>query len=122
MSNPADGQQPSEGPYTPSMQTRMMSCGRDGCRGTSPLAWSWFRFRIAGAEAQQPIPLFGNLLRTLRLASGLTQEQLAELAGLSTRGISDLERGARRDPRAATVRKLAMVFELTSAHDVVSDA
>ena len=39
---------------------------------------------------------FGTLLRGQRLAVGVTQEQLAELAGLSVRGIQDLERGARR--------------------------
>ena len=38
---------------------------------------------------------FGDLLRRYRTAAGLTQEELAERAGLSTRGISDLERGAR---------------------------
>ena len=34
---------------------------------------------------------FGDLLRRQRLAAGLTQEKLAELAGLSVRGLSDLE-------------------------------
>ena len=34
---------------------------------------------------------FGNLLRRYRVAAGLTQEELAERAGVSTRGISDLE-------------------------------
>ncbi len=36
---------------------------------------------------------FGELLRRSRVATGLTQEELAERAGLSARGISDLERG-----------------------------
>jgi hypothetical protein len=35
---------------------------------------------------------FGALLRGWRLAAGLTQEALAEQAGLSARGIADLER------------------------------
>jgi non-specific serine/threonine protein kinase len=34
---------------------------------------------------------FGDLLRHYRLAAGLTQEELAERAGLSSRGVSDLE-------------------------------
>ncbi|HEV2127538.1 MAG TPA: helix-turn-helix transcriptional regulator, partial [Thermomicrobiales bacterium] len=52
-------------------------------------------------------PSFGTLLRIYRLAAGLTQEALAERAGLSVRGISDLERGARRSPYPETVRLLA---------------
>ena len=38
-------------------------------------------------------PTFGELLRRYRLARRLTQAELAERAGLSTRGINDLERG-----------------------------
>jgi DNA-binding XRE family transcriptional regulator len=41
---------------------------------------------------------FGALLRQHRLSAGLTQEELADLAGLSARTIADLERGARRFP------------------------
>jgi transcriptional regulator with XRE-family HTH domain len=50
---------------------------------------------------------FGELLRHHRLAAGLTQEELAERAGLSKRGISDLERGARTRPQRETVKFLA---------------
>jgi predicted ATPase/transcriptional regulator with XRE-family HTH domain len=50
---------------------------------------------------------FGDLLRRHRRAAGLTQEELAERAGLSRRGIADLERGARRSPRKDTVLLLA---------------
>jgi predicted ATPase/DNA-binding XRE family transcriptional regulator len=50
---------------------------------------------------------FGTLLRSYREAAGLSQERLAENAGLSVRGISDLERGIRRKPRPETVRMLA---------------
>ncbi|MGH3146314.1 MAG: helix-turn-helix domain-containing protein, partial [Rubrobacter sp.] len=41
---------------------------------------------------------FGTRLRRLRKAAGLTQEELADRAGLTARGISDLERGARKRP------------------------
>ncbi len=34
---------------------------------------------------------FGDVLRRHRVAAGLTQEELAEHAGLSLRGISDLD-------------------------------
>ncbi|MGH2618282.1 MAG: helix-turn-helix domain-containing protein, partial [Thermomicrobiales bacterium] len=58
-------------------------------------------------------PGFADLLRQHRLAAGLTQEELAERAGLSARGISDLERGVRTFPRAETVRLLADGLGLT---------
>jgi predicted ATPase/class 3 adenylate cyclase len=50
---------------------------------------------------------FGELLKRLRLAARLSQEELAGRARLSPRGISDLERGARSNPRPATSRLLA---------------
>ena len=55
---------------------------------------------------------FGTVLRQLRMAAALPQEALAERAGLSLRGISDLERGVRRAPHLATVRLLADALEL----------
>src|SRR5262245_36369047 len=54
---------------------------------------------------------FGRRLQGHRVAAGLSQEELAERAGLSRRGISDLERGARR-PLPATARRLAVALEL----------
>ena len=56
---------------------------------------------------------FGALLRRYRVASGLTQEALAERAGLSARGISDLERGVNRAARPVTVTLLARAMRLT---------
>src|SRR5258708_28541111 len=58
------------------------------------------------ATTDRPGPL-GALLQRLRAAAGLSQEELAKRAGLSRRGISDLERGARRTPYPATVRRLS---------------
>ena len=55
---------------------------------------------------------FGELLRRLRSAAALSQEELAERAGLSRHGISDLERGARRYPRLETVRMVADALAL----------
>ena len=55
---------------------------------------------------------FARLLRQHRLTHGLTQEELAERAGVSARAISDLERGLKRAPRASTVRLLADALQL----------
>ncbi|HET8647267.1 MAG TPA: helix-turn-helix domain-containing protein, partial [Vicinamibacteria bacterium] len=56
---------------------------------------------------------FADLLRRHRLEAGLTQEALAERAGLSARGVSDLERGLRSAPRRDTVRLLADSLRLS---------
>jgi non-specific serine/threonine protein kinase len=68
----------------------------------------------AMATTAGPEP-FAVLLRRYRAAAGLSQEELAERAGLSRRGISDLERGARRTPYPATVRRLAKALVLEDA-------
>src|SRR5580698_9898127 len=49
----------------------------------------------------------GGLLRKLRADAALTQEELAEAAGLSPRSISDLERGVNRTARKDTAELLA---------------
>jgi predicted ATPase/DNA-binding CsgD family transcriptional regulator/DNA-binding XRE family transcriptional regulator len=50
---------------------------------------------------------FGDMLRRLRSAAGLSQEELAARAGLSRNGISNLERGRHPAPRLETLRLLA---------------
>jgi predicted ATPase/DNA-binding XRE family transcriptional regulator len=55
---------------------------------------------------------FGGLLRRHRREAGLSQEKLAELAGLSVDAIAALERGRRRAPRAHTLRLLADALRL----------
>lgn len=55
---------------------------------------------------------FGRLLFEYRYLAGLSQERLAERAGLSLRGIQDLERGVRRTPYPATARRVADALEL----------
>jgi DNA-binding CsgD family transcriptional regulator/transcriptional regulator with XRE-family HTH domain/tetratricopeptide (TPR) repeat protein len=49
------------------------------------------------------------------VAAGFSQHELAERAGLSQRAISDLERGERRSPHPATVRRLARALDLDRA-------
>jgi WD40 repeat protein/transcriptional regulator with XRE-family HTH domain len=55
----------------------------------------------------QPELDFAGLLRLLRERADLTQEELAEAAGLSLRGVSDLERGFHRTARKDTAVLLA---------------
>lgn len=54
----------------------------------------------------------GELLRRYRSDAELTQEELAERAGLSARAIRALEAGARRSPRRDTLRLLAEALGL----------
>ena len=54
----------------------------------------------------------GALLRALREAAGLSQEELAERAGLSPHAISALERGTRTRPYPHTLRSLAGALDL----------
>ena len=63
---------------------------------------------------------FGDQLRRYRTAAGLTQQALAERAGLSRRGIADLERGARRVPQANTVARLVEALGMTTGESPVS--
>ncbi len=65
--------------------------------------------------AEQPVKNFGELLRQLRLEAGLTQEELAQAAKLSTRSISDLERGVNQTARRDTARLLAGALDLNGA-------
>jgi predicted ATPase/transcriptional regulator with XRE-family HTH domain len=57
---------------------------------------------------------FGALLRRRREEAGLSQEELAERAGLAGNAIGALERGGRRWPYLATVRRLADALGLSA--------
>jgi transcriptional regulator with XRE-family HTH domain len=65
---------------------------------------------------------FGMLLRKLRMHAGLTQEELADAAGLSYRSISDLERGVSRTARKETARLLAEALRLSESARVAFEA
>src|SRR5256714_6207374 len=67
----------------------------------------------AGAMATVQPRSFGALLKRYRVAAGLSQEALAERARLSTRAISDLERGVKQTPRRDTVELLAEALQLS---------
>ena len=57
--------------------------------------------------AEQPGLGFADLLQQLRAEAKLTQEELAQAAGLSPRSVSDLERGIHRTARKDTAVLLA---------------
>ncbi len=61
--------------------------------------------------------LFAELLRQYRLAAGLTQEALAERAGLGVRSIQALERGENR-PQRETLHRLADTLALPKGERV----
>ena len=56
-----------------------------------------------------------ELLRSFRSAARLSQETLAERAGLSSRTVSDIETGFARSPRLVTVMLLAEALGLSEA-------
>ena len=60
----------------------------------------------------EPEATFGALLRRLRTAAGLSQEALAERAGLSAGAVAALEQGRRTRPRAFTLGLLADAMRL----------
>ena len=68
------------------------------------------RSRQSTNDADVP---FGTRLRRAREFAGLTQESLAERAGLTPNSVGALERGEHRHPYPATVRALAEALGLT---------
>jgi predicted ATPase/transcriptional regulator with XRE-family HTH domain len=70
---------------------------------------------VADLPVSDPAEGFGEVLRRHRRAAGLTQEQLAEQAGLSARSISGLERGEEVTPRRDTVALLVRALGLAGA-------
>jgi tetratricopeptide (TPR) repeat protein/transcriptional regulator with XRE-family HTH domain len=62
-----------------------------------------------------PAPTVGTLLKRYRRAAGLTQEALAERAGISADTISTLERGSNLSPRSDTIDRLADALVLAPA-------
>src|SRR5438034_4731212 len=81
------------------------------------LARAWPMAALRGCEgrrgvAEQPGLEFAGLLRQLRARARLTQEELAEAAGLSPRSVSDLERGIHRTAHKDTALLLAEALGL----------
>ena len=65
------------------------------------------------------LKVFGKRLRSLRRAKDLTQEQVAERAGLSLQSVGEIERG-RGNPTLVNVERLsdALNVELTELFDL----
>ena len=76
---------------------------QDERSASSPLSQAFGGSTVPGPDAVS----FAVLLKRQRLAAGLTQEALAERAGLSAKAVSDLERDRGRSPRLTTVTLLA---------------
>jgi predicted ATPase/DNA-binding XRE family transcriptional regulator len=80
--------------------------------------WCWGILRVVegrGSRGSTPErgASFAARLRQLREAAGLTQEELAERAGLTAHAIGALERGARKRPYPHTVHCLADALRLS---------
>lgn len=56
---------------------------------------------------------FGEFVRASRVRAGVTQEELARTAGMSVRGLRDLERNRVVRPRVAGLRRLATALKLS---------
>jgi tetratricopeptide (TPR) repeat protein/transcriptional regulator with XRE-family HTH domain len=67
------------------------------------------------AVAEEPGLSFAGLLRQLRAEARLTQEELAEAAGVSPRSVSDVERGIHRTAHKDTAQLLAGALGLDGA-------
>ncbi len=71
---------------------------------------------------EQDAGSFADLLRRLRTEASLSQEDLAEAAGLSSRSISDLERGVHPTSRRDTARLLADALHLVGSARAMFEA
>lgn len=87
---------------------RCGSCGREIVRGKRGLQGREAALCL-DCLASQPGASFAQRLRAYRLAEGLTQEELAQRAGLSPTSVWQYEQGEAA-PRANTLARLARVF------------
>ena len=66
---------------------------------------------MARTNAQQKL---GKKIRVLRIATGLSQEKLGEIAGLDRTYISGIERGV-RNPSISNIQKLAKALKIKTS-------
>jgi DNA-binding SARP family transcriptional activator/Flp pilus assembly protein TadD/DNA-binding XRE family transcriptional regulator len=67
------------------------------------------------AKTRLPPPRLDGLVRRFRRRAGLTQQEAAELAGMSVAALRDLEQGRVATPRPGTVRRLTTALQLSTA-------
>ena len=91
----------------------MLGNGRSDGTPTADPRWRHGSATVTGVD--EPVASFAGLLRGMRESRSLTQEELAERAGLTVKAIGALERGERRRPYPHTVRSLADALELDEA-------
>jgi predicted ATPase/transcriptional regulator with XRE-family HTH domain len=72
-----------------------------------------------GGTAGGTTERFGALLRMMRERAGMTQEELADRAGLTPYAISALERGTRKRPYPNTVRSIADALDASADERLV---
>jgi predicted transcriptional regulator len=68
---------------------------------------TFIAYKITGGYC---VPVTGSLLKKKRLEAGLTQNQLAKMAGVSQAHIAKIE-GEKVDPRLSTVNKILEILE-----------
>lgn len=69
---------------------------------------------MAGRERRGPRLDFGRAFETLRASKGMSREETALLAGVSSSYLSEIERGLKR-PSADIVAKIARAFGMRSS-------
>jgi predicted ATPase/DNA-binding XRE family transcriptional regulator len=67
-------------------------------------------------------PSFGTILRRLRLNAELSQEALAERAGISVQAVSALEQGARSSPQRHTLQALVTALRLEADDEALLES
>src|ERR1700761_3618058 len=72
-----------------------------------PVSGTMARSAFGGGAMAEAAVTFADLLRQLRGRARLTQDELAEAAGVSFRTVSDLERAVAVSPQRETVRRRA---------------
>ena len=84
------------------------------------LSWWYSATTLAwNATVQTVAQLFGSGLRRIRKEKGLSQESLAELTGLSTNYVGEMERGLKA-PGLVVIVRLARALRVT-VHELLAD-